>query len=185
MNHKLVIPVGLVVLALAIALLIIMGLGPSENLEKPEPEQPVVAEKTPASLPSDFAVDSSAGGNFGLGDELLGRDSSGLPTDGVVKAALAADTSGNEAAREQVLNVIDDAMVTYDVSGLAVLGPMLDHPDPDIRLATIEGIVQLGEASGAKTLRDAARRATDAKERAQMLEAAKFLDLPVYKSSGN
>jgi hypothetical protein len=183
MNPKLLLPLGLVAVALLVALFIIMGLGTEGVVEKPAPEEPVAAKETPSPLPSGFAFDSSAGGNLGLDEELNGRDDSGLPTDEVVKAALAADTASNEAVREQVLNVIDDAMVTYNVSGLAVLSPMLEHPDPEIRQATIEGIVQLGEASGAKTLRDAARRATDSKERAQLLDAAKFLDLPVFEPS--
>jgi hypothetical protein len=97
-----------------------------------------------------------------------------------VDQALTADTVNSEPARLAVLEMIDGATTTYSVEGLAVLGPMLRHPDSQIREAAIEGMVQLGETSGSKTLREAARRTSDPRQAARMLEAADFLELPEF-----
>jgi len=95
--------------------------------------------------------------------------------------ALAANTAGNETAKDQVLEIIENAMVTYSPEGLTVLGPLLKHSDPEIREASIEGIIQLGEKSGVKTLREAARQTKNPVEARRMLQAAEFLELPEYE----
>jgi hypothetical protein len=105
-----------------------------------------------------------------------------LPTADALRLALAADTINNEEATSQVLTLIEDAYASYDKGALRTLTPLLNHGDPAIREAAIEGFVQLGEPSGAKILRDAARRARRPKESAQMIQAAEFLEIPAQPS---
>jgi len=172
MPTKLLLPSILILAAVAIAVFIFVSLDTSG--EKPVP---FVAEASPTvtgvvpvkyvDLSSSVASDS-------------GSETPSAPAE-VVRASLAADTANQPASKEMVLEVIEDATVTYDVQGLTVLGPLLNHPDPEIREATLEGIIQLGEEAGAKTLREAARRAKDPQEVRRLIEAADFLELPEYR----
>jgi len=173
MNSKLLVPVGLVLAAVVAAIVIFAVLDTSEPVVRQ-----AVAEDVSADIAGDIAVtyaDLPTTG-AGAGPDLPGT-ASAIPA---LPEALAADTVNHEAAREAVLELIDEATVTYDVQGLAVLAPLLQHADREIREATIEGIVQLGETAGAKTLREAARRAKDPREAALMIEGAQFLEVPVY-----
>jgi hypothetical protein len=189
MPKQFLLPLALVAAAIVLCLGIFMAIGtspadaPSEEvsaeIEVSEPEP--LRDLPPA--PANFSSGVSAGGSS-YGGAITSRGADGLlATKEAVAAAMAADTTMDSAAREAVLSVIEDASTTYDVSGLTVLGPLLGHSDPEVREATVEGIVQLGDVAGAKTLRDAARSPTDPKLKDRMIKAAQFLELPEYVPS--
>jgi len=180
MNSKLLWPAALVLLALVAAIVILAALDTGERAApaaaeatevEPAPE-PVYADLPPGgvSITPRVASGSSpaSGGNVAITS---------------VAQALVADTANNLEARGQVFDLIDDAMVTYDIEGLKTLSPLLSHPDPAIREAAIEGIAQLGVVEGAKKLREAARRARTPNEAVLMNETADFLELPEYDPS--
>jgi hypothetical protein len=171
MNPKFLLPIGLVLLALVAALVILSfldtGVRPSTSSAKPAAAPP---RKAPASEEVSVPLTSIT----------PARSDAPAGTVTTVDQALTADTVNSEPARLAVLEMIDGATTTYSVEGLAVLGPMLRHPDSQIREAAIEGMVQLGETSGSKTLREAARRTSDPRQAARMLEAADFLELPEF-----
>jgi len=190
MPKQFLLPLALVAAAIVLCIGVFMAIdttpaeAPSEDvsaeIEVSEPE-PLQALPPP---PSDFPSDASTGGGSTYGGAITSRGKDGLlATKEAVAAAMAADTAMDSQAKEAVLSVIEDASTTYDVSGLTVLGPLLGHSDPEVREATVEGILQLGDAAGAKTLRDAARSTTDPKLKDRMIKAAQFLELPEYVPS--
>jgi hypothetical protein len=190
MPKQFLLPLALVAAAIVLCIGVFMAIDttpaevPSEDvsaeIEVSEPD-PLQALPPP---PSDFPSDASTGGGSTYGGAITSRGEDGLlATKEAVAAAMAADTAMDSQAKEAVLSVIEDASTTYDVSGLTVLGPLLAHSDPDVREATVEGIVQLGDAAGAKTLRDAAKGTSDPKLKDRMLKAAQFLELPEYVPS--
>lgn len=180
MNPKLLWPAALVLLALVAAIVILTAL---DTGERAAPAASEVTEVEPA--PEPVYADLPPGGVSITPRAAPGSPSAAGGTVAItsVDQALIADTTKNEAARDTVLEMIDEATVTYDVEGLVTLGPLLRHADPEIREAAVEGIVQLSEPSGAKTLREAARRTSDPRERDRMIEAAEFLELPPYQPS--
>jgi len=77
-------------------------------------------------------------------------------------------------------NLINDAWAEYDPAQVPVLSRYLAHPDPEIRAAAREGLVQLGEPAGIPVLEAAARNATDPEESHALRKAAEFLALPAW-----
>jgi hypothetical protein len=82
------------------------------------------------------------------------------------------------SAREQILAAIEEAAVTYDPISLPKIQPYLTHPDPTVREAALDGIVNLGHESGAVLLREAARRLPDGQEASKLKDMADYLELP-------
>lgn len=80
--------------------------------------------------------------------------------------------------KEEILNQIHDASVTYDPSQLPKLAEFLHHADEQIRQAAIDGMIVLGDAAAAPILREAARTASTAKEAVALEEAAAYMELP-------
>jgi hypothetical protein len=80
--------------------------------------------------------------------------------------------------RQIIFQVIHEASISYDPVDLPRIQPYLSHPDPEIRVAALNGIVVLGHASGAPLLRDAANRAVSSQEAALLREKADYLELP-------
>jgi hypothetical protein len=171
MNRNLLLPLILVAAGLVLAVLIFAGLDTSAGDRPPvsPPAEPAAPEVTYAELDT---------GSVSI-VESTGAARAELPP--TLQEAMRADTTRNEAAREVVLEAIDDATVTYSVEGLVTLGPLLSHPDPEIREAAIEGIVQLGETAGVQVLREAAKKSRNPREVEQMTEAAAFLEIPEYR----
>jgi hypothetical protein len=179
MNSKLLIPIGLVVLALVAALVILSLL--DTNVEKASSSsRPTPAPTAPARAQATTPAPAQVAAQAPVSITPLARPDAPNGAITTVDQALTADTVNNEPARQAVLEMILDASTTYSVEGLVVLGPMLRHQDPAVSEAAIEGVVQLGETAGAKTLREAARRTSDPRRAARMLEAAEFLELPEY-----
>lgn len=171
MDKKLLIPLGLVVGAVVLAVFLLMGPGP-DPLDTPQP----------ASQSEDLLAMS--GQNYNSLDGEVNFDSSPRG----VQPAAATGSSGSKVASflnaapatpaEVILERIDDAIVTYSPEGVGMIAPYLSSGDVEIREAAVEALMQLGEPSGAELLRKAARSAANARERNQLLEAAAFIDLP-------
>jgi HEAT repeats len=95
------------------------------------------------------------------------------------KASPAADP----ARQAEAVALIQEAAVTYSSEGVAAIRPFLKDPDPAIRQAARDGLVQLGEADAVPVLREAALRAEDPAEVASLREAADLLALPAWSES--
>jgi hypothetical protein len=93
---------------------------------------------------------------------------------------LPQTTGDNGAAkpREEILEEINDAAVTYDPADLPRIEPYLLHPDEEIRQAAMNGMVTLGDASAGALLRKAAALAPTPQEAVRLLEAADYVELP-------
>lgn len=75
------------------------------------------------------------------------------------------------------LDMMRDAMVTYDPANLPVIARYLAHEDEALRAAALDNMLQMGEKAAAPLLRAAAKTAAPA-EAVALLEAADFLELP-------
>lgn len=80
--------------------------------------------------------------------------------------------------RAAILTAIEQASVTYDSNALPLIEPYLTHPDGEVRLAAMNGMVVLGEAAAGPLLRKAAESAPTPKEAVALAEAASFVELP-------
>jgi len=89
-------------------------------------------------------------------------------------------TAGEEAVtpKAAAIQQIVEGKVTYSAEGVPLIQPYLNNPDPEIRLEAIEAMKQLDAPEAAAALRQAAKTARNAEERAAMLEAAEFVELP-------
>lgn len=87
------------------------------------------------------------------------------------------------ARQSEAVAVIQEAVVTYSPAGVAAIRPFLKDPDPAIRQAARDGLVQLGEADAVPILREAALQAQDPGEVASLREAADLLALPAWSES--
>lgn len=90
----------------------------------------------------------------------------------------AKDPGLPDEERAAILNAIEQASVTYDSKALLLIEPYLTHPDPEVRLAAMNGMVVLGEAAAGPLLRKAAESAPTPKEAVALAEAASFVELP-------
>jgi hypothetical protein len=76
------------------------------------------------------------------------------------------------------LEAINQAAITYSADQLPAIAPYLNSPDPELRAAALDGVVLLGNAAGAKLLRNAASNLTDPAEIVKFREKADYLELP-------
>jgi hypothetical protein len=167
MNKKFLLPVLLVAAALAVAVFVITGPSPVGGDLAVEPDDEVASgEPNYSSLDGDVSYDA---GSTGSAQQSAGT---ALPSSPLSSIATPANPT------EVVLERIDDAIVMYEPEAVGIIAPYLSSRDPDIRDAAIEGLKQLGEPSGATLLRKAARAAKTSRERAELLEAAAFIELP-------
>lgn len=81
-------------------------------------------------------------------------------------------------SQEKILEEIEAASITYDPVYLPKIRPFLTHPDPEVREAALNGIVNLGDEAGAPLLREAARQLNNAQEASKLMEMADYLELP-------
>jgi hypothetical protein len=79
--------------------------------------------------------------------------------------------------------LIQQAVLTYSPDGVKAIRPFLQDPDPAIRRAARDGLVQLGEADAVPYLREAALRVEDQEEIVSLREAADLLALPAWSDS--
>ena len=87
-----------------------------------------------------------------------------------------------EASRQEVIDQLQDAAVTYDPSRLPVIRPYLVDADPAIRTAAVHAMVVLGDAAAAPMLRDAAKLLASPDEAKSYLRQAAYLELPPVTS---
>jgi len=73
---------------------------------------------------------------------------------------------------------IQAAAITYEPVMVPKIQPYLDHPDPGVRSAALDAIVELGYPTGAPVLREAAARAATPEEAALLNAKADYLQLP-------
>lgn len=85
------------------------------------------------------------------------------------------------AQKQAVMDRIQEAIATNSSESVPILRPLLASPDFDIRNQAIEAMKQINAPEAATALREAAQRASDRRDREAMLEAAAFVELPVYK----
>jgi hypothetical protein len=168
MNKQTLLIAGIIFAAALLALGVLLVLPPPPSAkplsetEKPEP--------------------ATAASSLGSGSSLVGTAKTKT-----VEPLAAATPSSSAAApasalpltsKEAILVEIDDAIVTYAPEGVALIGPHVSSNDPDIRAAAIEGLKQLDEPEGAKLLRRLAQKATNLRDRSELIEAAQFIELP-------
>lgn len=168
MDKKFILPIALIMGAAVLAFFVLLGPGP-------EPAATVVSEDLSLEEdPSYSSLDGDAGFGGGTGSVASAgsQGSAGLPS------ATGVSVATPSAPPEVILERIDDAIVSYSPEGVGRIAPYLSSRDADVREAAIEGLMQLGEPSGAELLRKAARSASNPRERRQLLEAAAFIDLP-------
>lgn len=80
--------------------------------------------------------------------------------------------------KEQILETVHQASITYDPKELPAIQKYLLNADPEIREAARNGMVVLGDASAGPMLRDASKLASTPHEAVAMLEAADYVELP-------
>lgn len=80
--------------------------------------------------------------------------------------------------KPQIFEAIHDAAVSYDARELAKIQPYLLHPDPEVRAAALQGMIDLGDAGAGPLLRAAAQLAPSPAEAKALREAADFVELP-------
>jgi hypothetical protein len=80
--------------------------------------------------------------------------------------------------QQSIIQAIQAAAMTYEPMKVPEIQPYLDHPDPSIRRAAMDGIVELGYPTGAPVLREAATRAATTEEAALLNAKADYLLLP-------
>jgi hypothetical protein len=91
------------------------------------------------------------------------------------------DPEETAAAREKILEEIQDAAITYDAAELSRIEPYLLHADPEIRQAAMNGMIVLGDKAAAPLLRKAAELAPSPQEAVALIEAAEYVELPSGK----
>lgn len=65
-----------------------------------------------------------------------------------------------------------------DASSLNEIMSELTHPEPQLRQAALEAVIQFGSQSAIPRLRELAEQSEDATEKADLLAAIEFLNLP-------
>lgn len=90
---------------------------------------------------------------------------------------------GDPAEVGKAAAIIQEAVISYSPEGVKAILPFLQDPDPAIRRAARDGLVQLGEADAVPFLREAALRVEDPEEIALLREAADLLALPAWSDS--
>ena len=87
-------------------------------------------------------------------------------------------TADVEKMREEALEKIQDASVTYDAAELPTIRPYLESSDPVLRAAAVDAMLVLGDAAAGPMLREAAQRLESEDEAKQMIKAADYIELP-------
>jgi hypothetical protein len=76
------------------------------------------------------------------------------------------------------LDIMHEAMITYEPANLPIIARYLNHSDAELRKAALNNMLQMGDKAAAVLLREAAATAATPQEAVAMLEAAKYLELP-------
>jgi len=103
--------------------------------------------------------------------------------DGDKRPARHGDAATSAEQRETVIQQIDEAVSTYRPEAVKTIGALLNDPDPGIRSAARDGLIQLGEPDGIQALRVAAAHLSDPAEARACREAADYLGLPSWSET--
>jgi hypothetical protein len=82
--------------------------------------------------------------------------------------------------KEAVLAMFFEATATPTEENVRRVAPYLLSPDLEVRDSAVEAMKQLSLPSAAKALRDASTRTSSPSDKATLLEAAEFIELPPY-----
>lgn len=91
------------------------------------------------------------------------------------------DEETKNSENEVILSEIHEASIQYEPSQIPVIIPYLAHPEKEVRLAAVDGLIVLGERAAADHLREASKRLEDVREAVIFLDAAELLELPSYR----
>lgn len=91
------------------------------------------------------------------------------------------DASDAPSRHEAILLGIHQASIQYEPEQIQNIAPYLVHPEPEVRLAAVDGLIVLGERSAADHLREAAKQMNDPREAVTFLDAADYLELPSFR----
>lgn len=108
----------------------------------------------------------------GLGDGKASQFKPETPTPNVEAKPTAPVT------KEEILETVHQASITYDPKELPVIQKFLLDADPEIREAARNAMIVLGDGSAGPMLRDASKLAPTPHEAVAMLEAADYVELP-------
>jgi len=81
---------------------------------------------------------------------------------------------------QQALTEIFNAMTTYSEEGAVRAVQFLGSTDSQVRNAAVEALKQIKSPASAEPLRRAADRASSQEEKERLLQAAEFVELPIY-----
>jgi hypothetical protein len=158
MRPKIVITVLLLALGLlAIAAIISKKLTPT-------PAKPVVTESSPPSTPAPARTETVAFQN-----------PPPPPPQPVVQ--VQPQTNHDDYVRQRSDELADLAM-NDDTNSLNTILSEVTNPDPQIRQAARDAVVQFGDRSAIPKLSEIAEQTDDPQEKAKILEAIDFLKLP-------
>ncbi|MFM2170539.1 MAG: hypothetical protein RI957_768 [Verrucomicrobiota bacterium] len=93
-------------------------------------------------------------------------------------AAEAKSQQDDTQSTKILLEKIHDASVTYDPKQLPYIAEFLLHENPEVRKASLDGMIVLGDSAAAPLLRKAALSAPSPQEAVALEEAAKYMELP-------
>lgn len=93
-----------------------------------------------------------------------------------------SDTGNPDDTKEVILEKIHNTSVTYDPKELPKIVPYLNHDDPEVRRAAIDGMIVLGDSSAGNYLRAASKTARTPHEAVALEEAANYIELPPSKN---
>lgn len=101
------------------------------------------------------------------------------PSSSAAEPPLPAATENTLPTGDAARNAIEELYVTYDAASVPALARYLKHPDPEIRSAARDGLINLGERAAIPFL-EAAAKTAPAEEAKSLREAAEFLALPTW-----
>ncbi|HSH95708.1 MAG TPA: hypothetical protein VK968_16310 [Roseimicrobium sp.] len=105
-----------------------------------------------------------------------------LPASPAARASVSRPTAvitpAAEPSKAADLNIMHEAMISYDPANLPVIARYLDHTDKELRTAALNNMLQMGDKAAAALLRKAAETAATPQEAVAMLDAATYLELP-------
>ncbi len=96
-----------------------------------------------------------------------------------VVSAAQIDAAAQSETQKQLAE-IDDAMHVVTEQTLPLLTAKLLADDQQLRQAAVSNLVALADRAAVPPLLDAAHRVTDSEEKANILKAVEFLQLPSY-----
>ena len=134
--------------------------GGEERGPKPEPPVASPAEAPAAEAPVREAAEAPRGRRLRPGEPL--RIPAGRPIPEIFPY-------------EKERGLIQSLASTYDAKRIPEIAAFLDHADPLVREAALQGLIQLSSPEAAPVLRAAAAKAKSAEEAAALREAADFL----------